>query len=338
MIKNFSIGIFIAILLPGSFSAAQEVSSRELRSDIDSFSLAVEEALDLNQGTGLFGMNFGEIDPTYLYGQGILLEVRTTLANKRNRSRLSSLNSVMRQLQADDAFERLIRGSTDLLSETKALNSGVESFYGLMMDRIAKMEYSPVIRAALQQASDSARSLSVMGDLDDKSYEVFRSEFGSLRQILDENEVQLEKIKEDLSELGNLSQSESFDSQLDIRTRIEKLEKNTGSLRARALEKAEQLRMMEETAEQAYVTRWESDVVLFEKDLYRTICRLGSILDALPLEQRISVLLKGLGEESEVATKIPDKLHILLNQDIQECQSGNIGFLDLFERSRQYSY
>jgi hypothetical protein len=61
-------------------------------------------------------------------------------------------------------------------------------------------------------------------------------------------------------------------------------------------------------------------------------------LDALPVEQRISVLLKGLGEESEVATKIPDKLHILLNQDIQECQSGNIGFLDLFERSRQYSY
>lgn len=338
MTKAFSIGVFITALLAGPYSGAQEINSSELRANIDKFSSAMEDALDLNQGTGLFGMNFGEIDSTYLYGQGILLEVRTTLASKRNRSRLSSLNSVMRQLQANDAFERLIRGSTDLISEAQSSYDGTESFYRVMMERIAKLEYPQVIRAALQQAAVSARSLSAMGNLDDKSYQDLRLELRDMQQNMDESEDRLEKIQVDLMKLGNSIQGDANDSRLNIRLRIEELEKNIGPLRARALEKAEQLKMREEAAERAYISQWKNDVALFEKNLYRAICDFGAILDELPLGQRVSVLLKGLGDDSDNTIKISDKLHVVLNQDLQECQNGNTDFLELLERSQQYSY
>lgn len=338
MTKAFSIGIFIIALLAGSYSGAQEINSSELRANIDKFSSAVEDALDLNQGTGLFGMNFGEIDSTYLYGQGILLEVRTTLASKRNRSRLSSLNSVMRQLQANDAFERLIRGSTDLISEAQSSYDGTESFYRVMMERIAKLEFPQVIRAALQQAAVSSRSLSAMGNLDDKSYQDLRLELGDMQQNMDESEDRLEKIQVDLMKLGNSIQRDANDSRLNIRLRIEELEKNIGLLRARALEKAEELKVREEAAERAYISQWKNDVALFEKDLYRAICNFGGMLDELPLGHRVSVLLKGLGDDSDDTIQTPDKLHVVLNQDLQECQNGNTDFLELLERSQQYSY
>ena len=338
MKKFFSIGIFISAFFAGPVSGAQEISSSELRAKIDAFSLAVEDALDLNQGAGLFGMSFGEIDSTYLHGQGILLEVRTTLANQRNRSRLSSLNSVMRQLQGNDAFERLIRSSTDLILESQSSYDGEESFYRSLTERIANLQSSQIIRGALQQAADSALTLSAMGDLDDESYDDLKSELQGMRQIINENEVRLEKIQVDLMNLGSPSQRDSDDFRLNIRSRIEELEKNIASLRVRALEKAEQLRIREEAAEEAYIIEWESDVALFEKDLYRSICNFGAILDALPLGQRVSVVLKGLGDDSAETAKTPDKLHVVLNRDIQGCQNGSTDFLELLERSQQYSY
>ena len=53
---------------------------RQLQRNIDIFGGVLEEALELNQGSGLFGMSLGGIDSTYLFGQGVVFEIRTPLA------------------------------------------------------------------------------------------------------------------------------------------------------------------------------------------------------------------------------------------------------------------
>ena len=78
----------MVVIGPGT--NAQEINLYELQINIEAFSVVIEEALELDRGAGLFGMTVGGVEPTYLYGQGVLLEVRTPLANQRNRLNLVS--------------------------------------------------------------------------------------------------------------------------------------------------------------------------------------------------------------------------------------------------------
>ena len=77
---------------------------------------------------------------------------------------------------------------------------------------------------------------------------------------------------------------------------------------------------------------------MFEENLYRTICNYGETLRALPLLERVSIILTGLGEEVEDSNRISDKIHVIVNNDIQKCQNGSIDFSELRGRARQYSY
>ena len=64
---------------------AQDPSLEGLQRNIDIFSGVLEDALDFEESKGLFGLSLGGIESTYLLGQGVVLEVRTPLANSRNR-------------------------------------------------------------------------------------------------------------------------------------------------------------------------------------------------------------------------------------------------------------
>ncbi len=68
------------------------------------------------------------------------------------------------------------------------------------------------------------------------------------------------------------------------------------------------------------------------------MCNYGSTLRALPENESISVILKGLGEDEVNANRRPDKVHVLSKIDVQQCQSGEIDVAELESRSAQYSY
>ena len=338
MTKPFSVGLIVGLLLIESNSVAQEINLRELQNNIDTFSVVIEEALELDQGAGLFGINVGGVDPIYLYGQGVLLEVRTPLASQRNRLRLTSLNSTMRTLQGENPFERIMRRTTPSVMPREPLYAEADSFYRNMMERIVKIDYSLIISAAIQQASNSARALRTLGDIDDTDFEKLRIEFENMRDSMNENLRRLSQLQEEITKASDIngSNSEEFDLQAD--SRLVGIEENLESLRTSALARAEELKVRTEVAEKVYVAQWQEDIVTLEENLYKTICNYGATLRALPLDERVSILLKGLGRESEDITKVADKVHVLLNQDIQRCQNGSINISELRDRARQYSY
>ena len=97
-----------SIVLCATNSFAQEVDLMKIKEELKSFSSLLEESLGFRDGAALFGMNRGTVNSTYLYGQGILLEIRTPLANERNRLQLTSLQSAMRALQVENPFEQFL--------------------------------------------------------------------------------------------------------------------------------------------------------------------------------------------------------------------------------------
>tara|TARA_B110000444_G_C18784521_1_gene569188 strand:+ start:609 stop:1028 length:420 start_codon:yes stop_codon:yes gene_type:complete len=98
-----------------------------------------------------------------------------------------------------------------------------------------------------------------------------------------------------------------------------------------------QIEPLREQAEQAYTRQWQQDVVLFEDRLYRAMCDYGSTLRELPDDERVSIILTGLGAQGEDQRRA-DKIHVFNKADLQECQSGDISLTALRERSNQYSY
>jgi len=338
MTKAFSVGLIVGLLLIESNSIAQEINLQELQDNIDTFSMVIEEALELDQGAGLFGINVGGVDPIYLYGQGVLLEVRTPLASQRNRLRLTSLNSTMRTLQGENPFERIMRRTTPSVMSMEPLYAEANSFYRNMMERIAKIDYSLIISAAIQQASNSTRALRTIGDISDTDFEKLRIEFQNMRDSMNENLRRLSQLQEEITKASDINESNSEEFDLQANSRLDGLEENLESLRTSALARAEELKVRTEVAEKVYVAQWQEDIVTLEENLYKTICNYGATLRALPLDERVSILLKGLGRESEDITKVADKVHVLLNQDIQRCQNGSINISELRDRARQYSY
>ena len=338
MTKAFSVGLIVGLLLIESNSIAQEINLQELQDNIDTFSMVIEEALELDQGAGLFGINVGGVDPIYLYGQGVLLEVRTPLASQRNRLRLTSLNSTMRTLQGENPFERIMRRTTPSVMSMEPLYAEANSFYRNMMERIAKIDYSLIISAAIQQASNSTRALRTIGDISDTDFEKLRIEFQNMRDSMNENLRRLSQLQEEITKASDINESNSEEFDLQADSRLVGIEENLESLRTSALARAEELKVRTEVAEKVYVAQWQEDIVTLEENLYKTICNYGATLRALPLDERVSILLKGLGRESEDITKVADKVHVLLNQDIQRCQNGSINISELRDRARQYSY
>ena len=334
--------VFISLcLLANTASQAQDINLADLQGNIEIFTGVLEDALELNQNSGLFGMSLGGLSATYLYRQGVMIEVRSPLANQRNQLRLASLNSAMQSMQTGtNPFERMVRrASPPLVLPSERTNENADSFYELMMERITKIDYSLAVSNFIQQASDSARSLRALGNIDEPAYEELRAELDIMRERLQENIGQLSQFEEELRrESENLGASESVITESEASVRLDDLVARLEPLREQAMSKAEQLKRQTELAEQRNVERWHEDVTEFEESLYIAMCNYGATLRELPNDESISIILKGLGEDDVNSNRQPDQVHVLSKIDVQECQNGAIDVAELRDRSTQYSY
>jgi hypothetical protein len=317
----------------------QEVDLGDLQGNIDIFTGVMEDALGLDQNSGLFGMRLGGVDSTYLYGQGVVFEVRTPLANERNRLSLTSLNSAMQSLQSGgNPFERLSLQSSPLTARQQETDGpALNGLYQSMMERITKIDYSIAVSNAIEQASDSARSLRVLGNVDDSGYEELRVELEAMRETMQDNLEKIGQLEEEIREAGTATAA--IDSnESDVSSRFDLLLETIEPLRQQAILKAAELKAETELAEQRYVERWHDEVSEFEQNLYVVMCNYGSTLRALPEDEKLSVILKGLGEDTATTTRRPDKVHVLHKRDIQQCLQEEIDVAELIARSEQYSY
>lgn len=329
-------------------SRAQDFDLQELQGNIEIFSGVLEDALDLNQSSGLFGMSLGGVDTTYLYGQGVLVELRTPLANQRNRLSLASLNSALGQISAGaldvpaggNPFERMVRRASppDVLPAETANSENASSFYESMMERIAKIDYSLIVSNSIQQASDSARSLRVLGNVDESAYEELRTELDAMRARSQEYIEQLGQLEEEIRAAENSEQAGDSVLENSVSSRLDELVARLEPLREQAMAKAAELKEQTELAEQRYVERWHEDVREFEQNMYAALCSYGSTLRVLPDDESISLILKGLGDDEANDSRRPNKVHVLNKSDVLQCQSGEIDITELRNRSAQYSY
>lgn len=341
---------YAVAVVSASSAIAQDVRFEGLQRNIDIFSGVLENALDFEEAKGLFGQSLGSIESTYLLGQGVVLEVRTPLANSRNRLSLASLSSAMQTLQVrGNPFESIALSRSQLGAQAQSSSAQASpvmafrrqdpepaSFYAQMMERVAKVDYSLAVNNAIQQAAESARSLRSFDSIDESDYEELRSEIEGLR-------VEMREMMQGLREIegqiigSNALASADFSLEEEIRLKLDTIMAQIEPLRDQAVAKAAELRLRSEQAEQVYTREWQQDVVVFENKLYQAMCDYGPTLRELPRGERVSIILTGLGDQG-VGQRRADKIHVFDKADLQECQSDGISVSTLRDRSDHYSY
>jgi hypothetical protein len=312
----------------------------------------LEDALDFEESKGLFGLSLGGIESTYLIGQGVVLELRTPLANSRNRLSLASLNSAMQTLQVrGNPFEALALSQSRAQSLSSSSSSSAAaspvmalrnqsanstSAYNQMMERVANVDYSLAVNNAIQQATESARSLRSLGSIDEGDYAELRADIEGLRAEMGEKMQDLREIEAQITESTSQAITQS-NIEEELRLKLNTAMAQIEPLREQAVAKAAQLRRRSEQAEQAYTQQWQQDVVMFEDKLYQAMCDYGSTLRELPRDERVSIILTGLGVQGADQRRT-DKIHVFNKADLQACQSDDISVATLRERSDHYSY
>ena len=272
------------VAMAAATATAQDDNYASLQRNVDIFSGVLEDALDFQESKGLFGLSLGGIESTYLVGQGVVLEVRTPLANSRNRLSLASLNSAMQSLQTrSNPFEAIARSSQAASTRSApvmALRAEPEegaNFYSEMMERIANIDYSIAVNNAIVQATESARSLRSLGSVDESDYETMRAEIEGLRTELGEKMEGLRELEAEIRESTAQALEES-DLEDQMRAKLDAVLAQIEPLREQAMARAAQLKQRSEQAEQQYAQQWQQDVAAFEDKLYRAMCDYGSTL------------------------------------------------------------
>ncbi|MCY4358115.1 MAG: hypothetical protein OXD01_11420 [Gammaproteobacteria bacterium] len=330
------VALSISLWICSVVASAQEADSEEvleIQRQLSLFGTLLEDALRLNESSGLFGMSLGGVESIYLTGQGAVLEVRSPLANRRYRLGLASLRSSMQTLQlgSQNPFDLVRRNIGVIEQQTENLRVG--SAYRQLLDRIENIDYSLVTQSALQQATQSARALRSLGEVDDVSFAELEQELADLGEAVSLQAQALRKFEQEVRSSHTTGQ----DVDADWVSRLDELLSNFEPIKQRTMARAAELRQQSEQAERDYAAAWQRDLEEFRLQLFRSVCEYSAGLSALPLQEKLSLVLKGLGDD-QVDNRRRDELHILSNDDIQACAIGNIDAGTLRERTIVYSW
>lgn len=311
-------------------AAAQEDPYDPLKRNVEAFTGMLEQALELDGG--LFGLGGERIDSMYLAGHGLVLEVRSNLANARSQLNLVVLNNSLLALrQSDNPFAMLARQAREQAEGEEPLTDEDEQNPRLeLLLRARDIDYSDTVNSAIAQAGEYARILRDADGVDNDSFERLRVEIESLRQ---ENRDGVERLRELTEELSASAaeQGERFEQALS------ELTAEMGQLRERAEEMADDLREQSESAQAERAERWQQDVASLELGLTAAMCEYGASLRELPANENVTVILNGLGDESSSGGRA-DLVHNFSKYDLLLCAEGDIDPAGLGERSGRYSY
>ena len=335
--------IFSMSLLAASAEIhSQEMNLDSLQESISIFSSIVEESLELDQATGIFGNRLGGVDSIYLFGQGAVLEIRTPLANQINQMSFSSLGRAMRSINRANPFAAISAQSTNTGLTAPADGSAMQE--GLM-EKMASVDFSLVVNSAIQQAAAAARSLRNTGSVDDAGYAQLQQELDSLRAQTSEKMTEMRALLASSAEQAASAEQDSTNersvaasvSSFDFKAEYDAFMVRVEPLKERALEKAADLQARSEQAQKEYALRLEQEIEAFEVKLFATLCTYGATLRELPNTESVSVILEVLGEETE-RSKQSDKVHVVTKENLLKCQSGEMDAVSLLAESTTYSY
>ncbi|MFK7865014.1 MAG: hypothetical protein AB8B95_12405 [Pseudohongiellaceae bacterium] len=337
----------LSLLFTSAELLSQELGLEEVKENVSIFSGIVEEALALDQATGIFGNRVGGVDSLYLSGQGVVLEIRTPLANKRKQMGFASLGRAMRSISRSNPFAALNAQSNSVTFQTETSPASADENSA---ERMATVDYSLIVNSAIQQASTAARSLRTTGDVDDSAYAVLQQELDSLREQTQDKMAEFRELIASSSvepaTTGSVPAADSVqlssskapnENKPVLKEEFDAFLASVEPLKQQALAKAAELQARSEQAHVEYTAQLSVDILSFQAKLFETLCTYGATLSALPADENLSVILKDLGAETDRST-LSDKVHVVAKRELQKCQSGEIDSAQLLAGSSSYDY
>lgn len=322
--------------------AAQDVDLAELQRQIQVFSGVLTEGLELDTGTGFLGINSGRATHVYLQNQGVLFEIRTSLANQRNRVSLSALASSIRSISGNaNPFEVMSQQQSAISSsQLRVPTPMTELAESAVTDAPASapaIDYQTSVEAALRDAYRGVRMLQEFDGIAESTANQLGQELESLGQQVRDNLSQLAQLEEAPLASAAVANREPESQTTVNEQRMEQLQMTLQDLSTRAREMATEINDRYEQAKEEYYRRWQQDILAFEQSLFGLLCDYGATLRDLPEDEHVTVVLVGLGAGAQDALPA-DRLHVVAKADLLACQAAELDWQGLQQRAISYAY
>lgn len=299
----------VVLAAPGLSAQPDARQIERAQAELDLFTDLLATGLGLDGPGGLFGMSVGSIEARYLHGQGAVLEVRSPLANRRQRLSLAALGSTIRELQTgQNPFARVAGAAQPAAPAAATGPVADEALVERLSSRLRSMDYELIVGAALRQAAQSAEALRSLDGIDDVDYADLKAELSGLQRQLQEA----------------LADAAAPD------------EEAVSALRLAAQERADALRDRLALAQADYEQAWILERDGFERSLYRSACDSADELTLVAAQGSLAVVLVGLGDETRRAR--PDRIHMIPLAALTRCAKAEIESDALQAESVNYDY
>jgi hypothetical protein len=343
--RNGVLGVAMVLVLifSGVSPSAQSPQDlQDMQRHIEIFSGVLREGLGLNQRAGLFSPLSGSVRGTYLAGQGVMLEITTPLMNRRSIFSMQSLGMSLQQLSGQLAAlqsDRVLAPDLDAMRETMALTIRTESLQGALRELaegVAAADLSAQIESSLRQASEAARTLHRLSRFDEAELNAVLQQVSELRASLQREMSALGELRSDVNAVGASTEAVD-DSRVDALTAVlDRIVTAVEPVRTAAAQMAQRLWAEAQEARQEQEQQWQAELASFEGNMFVLICDYAAALRALPGDQRLTIVLKGLGDETDVRRE--DRFHVLRNTDMQRCMQGELSPEQLQNGAISYSF
>ena len=328
-----------------SFSAAQEPALDDMQRSIEIFSGVLREGLGLNSRAGIFSPLNGSVRGSSFIEQGIVLEIVSPLANSRTSFNWQTLEGSLQQLSGqissfvNNQTARVSPPDLEAMRESMALSlrgETVSEAYTQLLERLRNIDFSSEIEKALVSASESAQSLHQMGRIDDERLNNLMAEISEKRARVNERISELQSLRSDVTAAAGNDTIDSSNSAEQFQSALDQLIAAAAPIREEAAKRSQELQAMAEQAKREREVQWQQELVAFEDNLFGLVCNYAAGLRALPEDEHLTLVLKGLGDESE--SRREDRIHVLSKSDMQRCLQGDQAKEQLHNSARTYSF
>lgn len=328
-----------------SYSAAQDVPLDEMQRNIEIFSGVLREGLGLNSRAGIFSPLNGSVRGTYFMEQGIVLEIVSPLASSRTTFNWQTLEGSLQQLSGQiSSFvniqtARVNPPDLEAMRESMALSLRAENArgaYSQLLERLRSIDISSEIENALASASDSARSLHQLGQIDDARLNELMAEVSELRGRVNERIAAIQALRSEVNTAASNAETNDASAAQQFQTTLDQILAAAAPLREAAANRAAELQVMAAQAKREREAQWQQELVAFEGNLFGLVCNYAAALRTLPDNERLTLVLKGLGDESD--SRREDRIHVVSKSAIQRCSLGEITSQELGGSANTYSF
>ena len=324
--------------------AQDAVDYEAIGKNLDAFSVVLRDSLGLGGRSGSFNPFASMSSAYYLAGQGAVIELNSPLARSRATIGMPSLGATLQQLAEDFAGDNSPPGGNrrqymQELRDSMTLSMQAESApekYREIMRKVADVDFPTEVDKAIRSARDSLRSLRGSQEIDQETLREIDAQMDSLRDELLGNVDALQSMRADMSASLRETLEEHDDQLQQWQESLDSLLARVAPLRDSAMEKATQLGELRDAELAKREAQWQTELAEFESTLNQSVCEYGVLLRELPTDEKLSLILKGLGDKGRGASE--DRIVVYNKADILRCQSGAITALQLQQSAQSYSF